>query len=362
MALSDRSIALTAVVVGIAFGIGGIISGYYFYEKSIRERLPVVSVDPVRTNIVNSADLSDLTILYHGDPIKQTSVTSLRIYFWNRGDLPIIKAAHDILGNYIFDSLAVQNGRFGPTQIIGSGSWPPPIIIPGESLIAAGIISSESAMPVWANASRKDTACGDDPKTRNPKNTPLEWTRGWKETIQSGLPAWELAALKTSSIWDAKKPHSGSVPAQDNSTLPPGPPASARTRLAFCSSLTVRHLAACSTRATCALADAALAVAVAISLLATAASLSNAATCNSRTCFTVASNGPDIQSEPNSITTPSATNPAANSLAIDIQDNQYSALGKAEASIERSRRLSLIIYGLVAVWLCLRLMGRWRRR
>ena len=97
MALSDRSIALTAVVVGIAFGIGGIISGYYFYEKSIRERLPVVSVDPVRASIVNSADLSDLTILYHGAPIRQTSVTSLRIYFWNRGDLPIIKAAHDIL-------------------------------------------------------------------------------------------------------------------------------------------------------------------------------------------------------------------------------------------------------------------------
>jgi hypothetical protein len=41
-----------------------------------------------------------------------------------------------------------------------------------------------------------------------------------------------------------------------------------------------------------------------------------------------------------------------------MADSHDSALANAEASIERSRFLSLITFGLVAIWLCLRVLRR----
>jgi hypothetical protein len=108
-------------------------------------------------------------------------------------------------------------------------------------------------------------------------------------------------------------------------------------------------------------ASAAFAFAFAISLFAVSASFASAATCNSRACFAVSSKGRATHSAANSIPTPNATNAAAASFATAIADSQDSALANAEASIERSRFLSLITFGLVAVWLCLRLLHRRRR-
>lgn len=42
-----------------------------------------------------------------------------------------------------------------------------------------------------------------------------------------------------------------------------------------------------------------------------------------------------------------------------MTQNEAITLAKAEATIERSRRLSLILYGLVFVWLCLRISSLW---
>ena len=66
--------------------------------------------------------------------------------------------------------------------------------------------------------------------------------------------------------------------------------------------------------------------------LALATSPSSAAICSSLPCFTVASNGLDIHSEPNSMATPIATSATAINFAIAIQDSQLSALTKAEDS------------------------------
>jgi len=108
--------------------------------------------------------------------------------------------------------------------------------------------------------------------------------------------------------------------------------------------------------------------ALAISLLAASAStesradsILSAASWPSRASLTTFSSGLSIQSPPNSITTPAATKNAAMSLAVPMMDSQYSALDNAEASIERSRRLSPIIFGLVAIWLLLRFLYRGRR-
>jgi len=44
-----------------------------------------------------------------------------------------------------------------------------------------------------------------------------------------------------------------------------------------------------------------------------------------------------------------------------ITDSQVSALINADASIERSHFWGLVIFGLVAVWLCLRVLHRRKR-
>jgi hypothetical protein len=64
---------------------------------SLRERLPTFSIDPVRTTIVNSSGFTNLAVLYNGSPISRQNVISVRVYFWNRGDLPIVKSNHEIL-------------------------------------------------------------------------------------------------------------------------------------------------------------------------------------------------------------------------------------------------------------------------
>ena len=97
MRISDRSLAILGLVVGVVLGLGGIISGYYFYIQSIQERIPTFLISPVRASIVksDSNDLTDLSVLYKGKPIIPKNVVAVRIYMWNSGKLPILKS--DIL-------------------------------------------------------------------------------------------------------------------------------------------------------------------------------------------------------------------------------------------------------------------------
>jgi hypothetical protein len=94
MRISDRSLAILSLVVGVILGLGGIISGYYFYIQSIQERIPTFLISPVRVSIVksDSNDLTDLSILYKGKPVTQKNVIAVRIYMWNSGKLPISKS------------------------------------------------------------------------------------------------------------------------------------------------------------------------------------------------------------------------------------------------------------------------------
>ena len=133
------------------------------------------------------------------------------------------------------------------------------------------------------------------------------------------------------------------------------------TILSCCSGRTCRQAVSLSSSAVRSFALATSIFALAISFLAVSASLCSAATCNSRACFTAFSKGLSSQSAPNSIATPIATNAAATSFATASVDSHHSAPANAEASIERSRFLSLITLGLVAVWLCLRILRRQRR-
>jgi hypothetical protein len=96
MRISDRSLAIVSLVAGVILGLGGILSGYYFYIQSIQERIPTFLISPVRASIVksDSNDLTDLSILYKGKPV-QKNVVAVRIYMWNGGNLPIMKS--DIL-------------------------------------------------------------------------------------------------------------------------------------------------------------------------------------------------------------------------------------------------------------------------
>jgi hypothetical protein len=94
MRISDRNLAIVSLVVGVVLGLGGIISGYYFYIQSIQERIPTFLISPVRASIV-SGDITGLSILYKGKPVIQKNVVAVRIYMWNSGNLPILKS--DIL-------------------------------------------------------------------------------------------------------------------------------------------------------------------------------------------------------------------------------------------------------------------------
>lgn len=103
------------------FGIFGIAIGfliaYYFYSKSIIRREPIFIVDPSRTEILNSARISQSpvrVIKQNGDEIK-SDLTAVKFYFWNNGKAPIKKA--DILKN-ISIALDDPNGEIIETRIL----------------------------------------------------------------------------------------------------------------------------------------------------------------------------------------------------------------------------------------------------
>jgi hypothetical protein len=95
--ISDRSIGIAGVVIGILSIIVGLAFSYYFYKRSIEYRNLTFAIDPVRTAIVNSAEASDLTVLYKGNPVRNVDLSSIRVYVWNQGNKPIIAAARDVL-------------------------------------------------------------------------------------------------------------------------------------------------------------------------------------------------------------------------------------------------------------------------
>lgn len=72
-------------------GIAGFVFGIYAYMQSIKEREPIFIVDKNRTEILNKNNISKVPIKVikkNGEEIK-SSLTSVKIYFWNDGKEPI---------------------------------------------------------------------------------------------------------------------------------------------------------------------------------------------------------------------------------------------------------------------------------
>jgi len=150
------------------------------------------------------------------------------------------------------------SGRFGPTQMSASGSGPPPIIMPGESLIVVGIVSAECAMPASVNERRSAlTTTSDWPMILMFQKMARENTRGSGSTLHKTLPAWVFASPNTPSIWLARNNASGSFAGQDKVTEPPAVLAREAAKRVLTSGARILHLAACSTRAAWAFASAA---------------------------------------------------------------------------------------------------------
>jgi hypothetical protein len=89
----DRAIA----IIGVILGALGIASGYFFYQAAQQAPALSFAVNPVRTSIVNSSDVSNLSVLYKGNEIHGSNVMSIRVYVWNAGGRPISRLQHDIL-------------------------------------------------------------------------------------------------------------------------------------------------------------------------------------------------------------------------------------------------------------------------
>jgi hypothetical protein len=73
--------------ISVTLGIFGIFLAAYFYQESIREREPFFVTDPVRTEILKSAQVQGVPIKVtrtNGSEIK-SDLNSLRFYLWNNG-------------------------------------------------------------------------------------------------------------------------------------------------------------------------------------------------------------------------------------------------------------------------------------
>ena len=74
-------------IIGTLIGITGIFLSIFLYQKTIRERDPVLIIDPVRTEILDSEKLVNSPIVVKtpdGSPVN-ADVTSVNFYFWNKG-------------------------------------------------------------------------------------------------------------------------------------------------------------------------------------------------------------------------------------------------------------------------------------
>src|SRR5216683_2635049 len=91
--------------VGPVIGLTGLTLALYFHAQSIQERSPTFYVSPQRAVIVDARrpTSSDLQILYRGKLVA-TSVTTVTVYLWNEGRMPI--RANDVLGGPVAIELA----------------------------------------------------------------------------------------------------------------------------------------------------------------------------------------------------------------------------------------------------------------
>src|SRR5438477_11312597 len=67
----------------VFIGVLGLVTGYYFYRKSLREKMPCWSI---KSNVLvqdNIARLEGVEISYNGQKVENLVIS--RILFWNNG-------------------------------------------------------------------------------------------------------------------------------------------------------------------------------------------------------------------------------------------------------------------------------------
>lgn len=78
-------------ILGLVIGLTGFIASIYIYNSTKNFRDPIFIVDPVRSYIVDSDQLSEMNFVVidsFGTQIT-SNLTSIRFYFWNNGNSPI---------------------------------------------------------------------------------------------------------------------------------------------------------------------------------------------------------------------------------------------------------------------------------
>jgi hypothetical protein len=99
ISLADINVTLT--IMSLVLAVLGILSAYYFYQKSLRERKPAYAV--YTTVLIGGVQnvISDLQVLYRGQPVDEVSVST--VMFWNDGKETITK--DDIADRIRFEPL-----------------------------------------------------------------------------------------------------------------------------------------------------------------------------------------------------------------------------------------------------------------
>ena len=92
----DRWIAVISLVIGFA----AVIFGIWAYKRGEKRRVPtfVTSTTPEALVKPVVSQLKDFSITHKGIPVGGSGVTSVYIYFWNDGELPILRA--DVISPY----------------------------------------------------------------------------------------------------------------------------------------------------------------------------------------------------------------------------------------------------------------------
>ena len=86
----DRWISIVSAVLGLI----GLLWGFWSHRRGIKRRIPTFVTRPSRHTLADPilTKLADIELLFEKHPIGSNGVTAVHVYFWNSGQLPILKA------------------------------------------------------------------------------------------------------------------------------------------------------------------------------------------------------------------------------------------------------------------------------
>jgi hypothetical protein len=96
----DRWLAVIGIASGTVIGIVGIILAIYYARKAEKKRVPTFVVSPKEVRLASDLlyTVKGCAVIQNGAPIGKTGLTEILVYFFNSGNLPILK--EDILTQF----------------------------------------------------------------------------------------------------------------------------------------------------------------------------------------------------------------------------------------------------------------------